>query len=326
MSKFSAAFDDATNTQFTDSEDRPKIDYAKQNAEREAIFGTKDKAKARVGIISGIIDLGVQPMEPGHKKSEVVDEEAYLLEHPTSWFADVKNQQTKAVERHVFWLNKPQRAVAVTVDFPQYTYDWGGDIGVKPFRFLLNGEFIPKGGKRKDLVVGKVYDLKETTKDFEEAKLWSLSTKSVLYKIAVATEVIKSGEPLQASQIGSLIGKAALFEVRAWINNKYWDEKITFKSEVPEGVTVPEIDEDLLFYINLNKDNDPKAVITLRQAVVNTIKRSESWETSKLKEQFGDKRPFTWQTTTQQSSVSSTPEPEVQEEKEPEYFDDDIPF
>ena len=285
MSKFANAF---SNIKSETSQSDSGIDWEVVNKQRNEIFGTQDKAKPRVGIISGIIDLGVQQIEPGHSKSDVPLEEeaAYIEANPTNWFDDVENPQNKTIERHKFWPQKPQRAVAFTVDFPQYKFDWGGDIGVKPFRFLLNGEFIPKGKSRKDIILGRIYDLKETTKDF--APKWSLSKKSVPYKLALATDTIKQDEPFTKDRLGELIGKAALFEVRFWLNDRgYAEEKIIFKSEVPEGMEIPKIDEDLLFYVNMSTENDEAVVKTLRKAVYNTILMSESYPGSKLQEQFG---------------------------------------
>ena len=93
------------------------------------------------------------------------EQEAEAIEkNPNTYFEDGINPDTKAPERYKRWPQKPQRAVAITVDFPQFQYDWGGDVGEKPLRFLLNGEFIFKGGKGSDVVVGRTYDLKETTK------------------------------------------------------------------------------------------------------------------------------------------------------------------
>lgn len=287
MSKFANAFSNLGGTQSESSFEA--IDWKTVNAERADIFDTKDKAKSRVGIISGIIDLGIQPVDDGHKKSDVAleDEAKFIEENPTNYFDDVVvDFKTKKTERHVFWPQKPQRAVALTVDFPQFQYDWGGEIGKKPFRFLLNGEFILKGKKRSDIIVGRTYDLKETTKDF--APRWSLAKNSLLYKAAVATNVIKVDEPFTKQQIGELIGKAALFEVRFWLEDGYANEKISFKGEVPEGMTVPEIDESLLYYINLDGENDASAVKQLRKSIKNTIKNSVSYQGSKLQEQFGD--------------------------------------
>jgi hypothetical protein len=95
-------------------------------------------------------------------------------------------------------------------------------------------------------------------------------------------------EPFTKQQIGELIGKAALFEVRFWLEDGFANEKISFKGEVPEGMAVPEIDESVLYYINLDGENDESAVKQLRKSIKNTIKNSVSYQGSKLQEQFGD--------------------------------------
>lgn len=266
--------------------DAVKFDYAKYNTEIVDLFDTKEKAKSRVGVVSGITDLGLQPMEDGHKKSEIAleDEAQFVIDNPTNYFEDYTDPVSKKTERHVFWKQKPQRAVAISVDFPQYQYDYGGEIGKKPVRFLLNGEFVQKGQKAWDVVVGRTYDLKETTKDFDPK--WSLAKNSLLYKLALATEVIKPNEPFTKGRIGELIGKHALFEARLWLEGSYLQERISFKGEVPEGMPKPEVDEDNLYFINIDEVNEEQHVKQLRRAVKNTIKRSESYEGSKLQEQY----------------------------------------
>jgi hypothetical protein len=287
MSKFKGAFSNLGGNK--QSDDFVAIDWKKVNQERVDVFDTKEKAKSRVGIISGIVDLGIQPVEDGHKKSDIAleDEADYIAENRGNYFDDVMvDSKTKKMERHVFWPQKAQRAVAITVDFPQYQYDWGGEIGKKPFRFLLNGEFINKGMKRSDITLNRTYDLKETTKDF--APRWSLAKNSLLYKMAVATNVIAVDEPFTKNQIGELIGKAALFEVRFWLEDGFANEKISFKGEVPEGIAIPEIDESVLYYINLDGENDESAVKQLRKAIKNVIKSSPTYQGSKLQEQYGE--------------------------------------
>ena len=328
MSKFGNAFSNLSSGGGESSGE--KIDWKAVNEERVKIFKTEDKPKSRVGIISGIIDLGLQPMDDGHRKSDIPleEEEAYLLEHPTNYFQDFEDARTKKTERHVFWPQKAQRAVAITVDFPQFEYDWGGEIGKKPFRFLLNGEFITKGSKRNDIILGRTYDLKETTKDFNPR--WSLAKNSLLYKMAVATNVIKPDEPFTKSQIGELIGKAALFEVRFWLEGGYTNEKISFKGEVPEEMSAPDYDDSILYYINLDGDNDEAAVKQLRKSVKNTIKRSESYRGSKLQEQYGNViegvYPAKTEAAKQEPPVPSAAAPAKQEAPVATDFEDDVPF
>lgn len=326
MSKFSNAFSNLGGNSEQRSEDFVPIDWKKVNQERADIFDTKDKAKSRVGIISGVIDLGIQPVDDGHKKSDIApeDEAEYLEKNPTNYFDEViVDYKTQKKERHVFWPQKPQRAVAISVDFPQFKYDWGGEIGEQPFRFLLNGEFIHKGMKRSDIVVARTYDLKETTKDFSPR--WSLAKNSLLHKAAVATNVIKPDEPFTKQDIGKLIGKAALFESRFWLEGEYANEKISFKGEVPEGMPIPEFNEDSLYYINLDGENEESAVKQLRKSVKNTIKNSVSYEGSKLQEQYGKY----FEEYKKSEKTDSQEEPKSTQEDVPNNFDDDgdsLPF
>lgn len=326
--KFANAFSGlAGGNAESSGEPRVQIDWDKINKEQVELFGTQDKARSRVGIISGITDLGIQDVEPGHKKSEVAleDEADYIDDNPTNWFEDFVNPKTKQTERHVFWPQKPQRAVSITVDFPQFAYDFGGTIGKKPLRFLLNGEFVNKGCKASDVVVGRTYDLKETTKDF--APRWSLATNSLLYKLAVATEVIKVGEPFTKAEIGKLIGKAALFEARLWIEDKYLQEKISFKGEVPEGMAIPEYDESILYYITLDGENDEAHVKQLRRSVKNTIKRSPSYEGSKLQEQYDSVLFPVYNNTPAKQDKPDEPTPAANDDPVGvDNFIDDIPF
>lgn len=284
--KFANAFSGLNKGSGNTDPNTPKIDWEKRNQELVDLFDTKEKAKSRVGVISGLVDLGLQPMEDGHKKSDIpLEEEAqYIIDNTSNYFDDFTDSRTNKTERHVFWKQKPQRAVGISVDFPQYQYDYGDDIGKKPIRFLLNGEFVERGKKAWDVVVGRTFDLKETTKDFDPK--WSLAKNSLLYKVALATDVIKPNEPFTKGRIGELIGKHALFETRLWLEGGYLQERILFKGEVPEGMVKPEVDEDTLYFINLDEVNEEQHVKQLRRAVKNTIKRSESYEGSKLQEQY----------------------------------------
>ena len=287
MSKFENAFDSFGGTSGEVDPNLPKIDWKVVNKGQVDLFGTQEKARSRVGVVSGIIDLGLQELDDAKVvwAGTAEQEAAEIEKNPNTYFEDGVNDKTGTKERYKRWKQKAQRAIAITVDFPQFEYDWGGEIGKKPLRFLLNGEFIPKGKKIQDVVVGRTYDLKETTKDF--APRWSLATNSLPYKLAIATEVIKVGEPFTKKQLGQLIGKHALFEARLWLDdNGYMQDKISFKGEVPEGMEKPAVDESTLYFVNLDTNNDESAVKQLRRSVKNTIKRSVSYIGSKLQAQY----------------------------------------
>ena len=319
MSKFDNAFSGVGGAQVsTDT-----VDYASQNKALVGVFKTQGKAISRVGIVSGIIDLGLQKLPDaaivwnGTSK----DEAAEIVKNPNTYFEDGFDQKTKAACRFKRWPQKPQQAVAITVDFPQFKHDWGGDIGEKPIRFLLNGEFTPKGKKPWDAIVGRTYDLKETTKDFSPK--WSLATNSLLYKLAIATEVCKEGTPFSRGDIGKLIGKAALFEARLWLEGTYLQEKITFKGAVPEGMSIPVWDDDMSYFVRFDKENEESSIVQLRKAVKNTIKAALNYEESQLAQD--------WDSVMFKAFTPKQDKPPVQEyaeeeEQEDGVYEDDIPF
>lgn len=286
MGKFDNAFSGvqtSTNTGGSSfNAEEAKARRMQQNKERVEIFNADGVKKGRVGIISGIYDLGVQESVARSKSSLSPEEEAeYIEKNPTNWFENVEDYKTKKVERYKCWKTL-EKSVALTVDFPQFKYDWGGEIGSKSFRFLLNGVEFTKD-QTVDKGVGRLYSLKETTKDFPD-KVWSLGKTSVLYKLAVATGVIKQGEPFKPHQIGQLIGKAAYFEVS--LSGDYANEFISFKGTVPEGINIPQVEEDELFFVRFDIENDPNHVKQIRWNVLNQMKRSPEWDGSRLKAQY----------------------------------------
>lgn len=289
MSKFDNAFSDLAHTGSSDesSSGFSKEARLEQNTKIVELFGTQDKAKARVGIVSGIIDLGIQEMPDGEQVfSGNKEQEAEAIEKdPTNYFKDGFDPKTKAPARLKCWKVKPQRCVAITVDFPQFQFDYGGEIGVKPIRFLLNGSFTPKGKKPWEAILGRLYSLKETTADF--APNWSLPANSILHKLAVGTGVIPAKEPFTKAMLGKLIGKPALFEVQLYLKEGHLNERILFKSEVPEGMVSPEWNEDDGYYVRIDGANEASTIKQLRKNVKNTILRSSSYPDSQLQIQHG---------------------------------------
>lgn len=285
MSKFANAFSHLNKNSGVGS-GMTAEERKKQNEALAEAFKTP-KLVSRTGIVSGIIDLGIQKLEDGHILSKIPleDEEAYMEENPGKYFKDVVNPNTKQTERHEFWPGEKQPCVAVTVDFPKHTFDWGGDIGVKPIRMLLNGEYTLPGTKAWEAVVSSKYSLKETTKDFGQGK-WSLSKTNPLRKMAVSAGLIGDNEPFVRHRIGELIGKAFQFEVSITTRDGYLKEKISFKGAVPEDSNPPELDEDLMYYVVLDGENELSAIKQLRRAVKNTIAQSDSYEGSRLQKEF----------------------------------------
>lgn len=267
------------------------LDY---EALKVAIRATQEKKVAAldaqteqtvVGIVSSINYIGKHEMKG---KAEIKSDEELrklLTEHPD---LEIINENGK---RFYEFDMKAGGYVQVNIDVPQAMVDFGDKIGVKPMRISMNGErWIPA---LKSMVVNNPYQTKETTKDFEATKEWSLGKKNGLYKLAVATGVINSNQPFKAADVGKLLGKAAMFTVMARFNDKgYYEERIKNASPLMRGLPVPEYDNGLLSMIVGFNYSDGAVlesdveVITKSTAV--SIVNSLDYEGSRLQKDFGE--------------------------------------
>lgn len=319
----------------------PKVNFDEMN---QYIVDTVDAPTPdpRIGIISGIVDLGLQKQEDAKMKwdGDLASEEAEKAKNPAQYFEtlpDDKGVQT----RYKRWEVKPQREVAIFVDFPDTIVNRGkyfDEDGVGedlPYRMLLNNEFFKKGiGK----IVGKPYSLREQRNDDGS---WGFKNNTILYKLGQAVGALDDKGNMKPQNLGKLIGKAGLFNVTVTLNEfdgkKFLSEKIGFNGAVPKVMIpmVPKLDEKHLFLINFKGEQDAEAIKNLRQCVINTMKQAIDFEGSdvqkaliaagKIKEgegaantSEGDKP----QARPQQQKPVDTPQEPVNFDQ----FDDDIPF
>ena len=79
MTDFTFNVEHVANTN-SDNADRPKVDWDARARHIVDAVGTQKKAKAMIGIISGIIDLGMQVQEDAKMefKGDAADEAAEL--------------------------------------------------------------------------------------------------------------------------------------------------------------------------------------------------------------------------------------------------------
>lgn len=321
------------------NEDRPNIDFDKMNQYLVDTVGCSEKPEALIGVVSGVIDLGLQAQEDAKMKwsGSAADEAAEIEKNPLQYFADIKDQKTNVVERFKRWPVKAQRSVALTIDFPdtlvnrgQFFDEEGGGEDL-PFRGLLNNEFGLKGvGK----VVGKAYSLKENRND---DGTWSLKNNTILWKLAQATGQLNEAQGFKPADLGKLIGEAAMFNVHVFLNEhggkKYLNEKLAFNGPVPKAMQklIPDLDEKFQYVINFKGEQDLEALKNLRQSVINTMKLAEDFEGSdvqkaliavgKIKE--GEAKPEAERKVEpQQAKPHVAPQPAADFDN----FDEDLPF
>lgn len=273
-------------------ENAPQVDFDAMNQYIVDTVGCSEKPEAMIGIVSGVIDLGLQKQDDAKMEWKGSDEERAAIEAKAAkgetqeYFEVVPHGQNNVPTLCKRWPVKPQRCVALTFDIPDLMINrgkWFDEEGGEelPFRGLLNNEFGMKGvGK----IVGKPFSTKEQKNDDGS---WSLKNNTILFKLAQATNQLEGGK-FKPSMLGNLIGEAAMFNVHVFINEqggkKYLNEKMSFNGPVPKAMQkmIPELDEKFMYMINFTGEQDLEALKQLRQSVVNTMKLATDFEGSDI--------------------------------------------
>lgn len=326
----------------TTNSNTSNVDFDKLSQHVVEAVGCSEKPEALIGIVSGVVDLGLQEQEDAKMvwTGDAASEAAELEKNPNQYFETLPDDKGVPT-RYKRWAVKAQRCVALSIDFPDIGvnrgqfYDPDGVGEVLPYRGLLNGEFGVKGiGK----VVGKPYSLREQRNDDGS---WGLKSNTILFKLAQAVDALQGGN-FKPAYLGNLIGKAAMFNVHVFLNEhagkQYLNEKVSFNGPVPKMMEkmIPVLDEKFMHVVNFTGEQDLEALKTLRMSVINTMKQASDFvgsdveraliEIGKIKEGDGAAVVATAQAApqpakpTQAAKVDNTPALDF------DNFDDDIPF
>ncbi|APC44458.1 hypothetical protein [Pseudoalteromonas phage PH357] len=228
-----------------------------------------------VGIISGIVDYGlhqdperVEPMDEGDAKTKEWKQKQVD-----------KGKATVDEDGNFRFQAPPRQEVGFYVDFPQVIVDKGqffGESNPAPYRVLLGGTFDGQPAQ-KTKVEGYP----------NENNVWVFGDRNRASKLATAAKLSGLKDGFAQDRLLELIGQAVVFDVEVYINSAgYLQEKVTNPSGVMKGIAIPEIDEDLLFYVGMNEDNDANQVKMLTKVVKEYIKAASNYEGSKLQKQL----------------------------------------
>ena len=348
MSDFFEFYGNDTSATSTSDTPRVEVDWSALNKHVVDVVDCKTPQTV-VGVISQIIDLGLQTQEDAkfvNKDDEatmaknIADGRCYYEEGDE---VDQRNQPTGNKVIFKRWSQKPIQQVAITVDFPDILVDKGqffNESKPLPYRLVMGGQFWDKGNR--EMILQRPISLKLMKNHKDQ---WSLSDKNTVHKMAVAADLIEAGGAFTPNRLGELLGKAFLFEVQAYINaGGYLNERIIFKGKLMRGTQVPEYPLTPKI-IGFNAENDLEEVGMLRKEVINSMQRALNWDESNIKKQLeqvkqrelpsketGVDTPTSVETaksTTvpvkKEAKVASTPKPAVSVAND---FDDfgDIPF
>ena len=239
-----------------------------------------------IGIISGIVDVGkhqdperVEPMDEGDAATK-------------EWKQRMVDNKKATVDEdgNFHFQAAPCQEVCFYVDFPNITVDKGqffGDSNPAPYRVLLGGVF-----DRKPAQLTKVQGYKNSNNE------WVFGDKNRATKLAKAAKVSGIKDGFAQSRLLELIGKPVQFSLEVYINSAgYLQEKVLQPSPLMAGIPVPEYDENLLFYVGMNEDNEDAYLKVLTKPVKGYIEGALDYEGSKLQEQLeaagqgGDDKP-----------------------------------
>jgi hypothetical protein len=322
-----------TSQNKSESSDAPKIDYAALNQYVVDTCDLQDQTTLN-GYVAMLVDLGEQEQEDAEVPfvGSAADEAAEIEKNPGTYFKDGINEQTKKSERLKCWPQKPKQAVAFGIDFPDIQLDkgqfFGDDSGdTKPLRLWLGGSFFM--GKDIGMVVARPTFLKENTKMGK----WGLDAKNVAYQMALSGKLIKPSEVFKAIDIDQLIGLTHQFSARVHMKESkgksYYTEECKFIGALGRGQSQFE-PETPLHLIQMDDDNSTEAVRYLPNHVVNTIKRANNFEGSKLQKQleerYAQKEEAEEAPTAQKAPAAKVAKPAVKKPMVEDVMDDDLPF
>lgn len=321
-----------TNDAGEQSVERKSVDWAARSA---YIIEKVDAEQPEtvVGTISGLIDLGIQKREPAQylaadNEDEEVEIEKYKSYGVDIWYQTVDklydNGKMNYNVRAKFVPQKDIHSVTLTIDFPDIMLDqgqfFGQERGEEPYRMLLNDEFFVNG----QIIVSRPLTIGMRKND-KTNNQWSIPFTNTLYKMAVAAGIVNQGEPFTNDRITELVGQSYQFEIRAYMNGNFFNEKCKYVGKVGRGQTVKVLDEKYQYVIQFNRENDLEVVNTLRTSIKNSIRNANDYEGSLLQGQMdgGDSN-------TTKEAVTPKPNNEKPSETSDEGFDDfddtDLPF
>lgn len=271
----------------TEEENVSKIDFDALNKYMVKTVGIEE-VEPVIGIISGIVFLGEQEQEDGKIEwnGTQEDEIEEINRNNTTYFEVDEN-----MKKYKRWKTKPVKSVAITVDFPDIIVDKGkffGNSNPAPLRICLNGQYWNK--ECQQMVLGRVYPL-TLRKNEKTNNKWSLLPNNSLYKMAIGAKIIKQGDSFLPQDIVSLLGKSLQFNIKVFFNDKgFYTEYASFAAGLSRGQISPDYDENLLFYVDFNINNDPISIKYLTNPMINTMSLSPEWETSIVKQQIEEFR------------------------------------
>lgn len=335
------AFKTSAVTTTSNNSDRPQVDFDALNEFVVEQVGCQQPETLN-GVLTGIIDLGNQKLPDAEYDVDSGDESLTVEELTDKYSADIESGKISKFDIVKDWSTRPpkevikkfvpqkdRQCISYCVDFPDVMLDKGKFFGEnsepKPLRLYFGGQYYNTFSKK--MMVQNLLPLKITNiaKDPQNSKVWSLSPKSQLHKMAVAAKLINTGDAFLPDNIDELLGKTLQFKVQIGFNEKgdkkYYFEKLSFLGAIQRK---DKPFEDVpVFLIQMDEENDPEALKGLRKHIINTMEMSTNFEGSALQKQLLEVRPNSFKDNSGSPSVVKKEESKAPVDTKPDDSNDD---
>lgn len=318
------AFKTSSTASTSTAQDRPQIDF---KAMEDYIIKTVDCEQPETlnGAIVGIIDLGNQAIKDSEYDVDKGDENLTIEELEAKYkdklvenfegdeqfgkitkFDLAYDNQLKSKVIKKFVKQKPQQCITYVVDFPDTLVDkaqfFGDESNPLPLRLYAGGNFFNTYQKKELIQNPMPLKWSNINSDKSAKPVFSLALTSQLHKMAVASKIVKTGEPFTPDRVDELLGKTLQFKVQVGRNDKgYYFEKLGFVGAIQKK-DVPFEDVNT-FMVQFGEENDVEVLKQLRRHVYNTMSNALNWEGDVLQKQALEVKPQFFKDNTSGSPV-----------------------
>jgi len=268
-----------------------KVDWDGLNAHLLQQIGTS--VEQRIGVVTGIIELGIQPRPDYVEKYKGTKEQKDKLKGGNTYLSEDESE--------IITEMSPVEQIALYADFPEIDINYGefyginsddeDDNGWKPYRHLITNEFWDKA---TTTMLAKGASL-SCRKDDKSESGYAYDGKSTISKLALGGNYIGSDKKIisqapvdQKFDLGDLLGAVFTMDLQAVEDGKYVNIKGKNIGSKHRQLPDPEFDTDLCFGISFDGGNDDEALKQVRKNIWETIKRASNWEESGLQADYND--------------------------------------
>ena len=306
------AFKTSSTASTSTTQDRPQIDF---KALEDYVIKTVDCEQPETlnGVIVGIIDLGNQAIKDSEYDVDKGDENLTVEELEAKYkdklvenfegdaqfgkitkFDLAYDNQLKSKVIKKFVKQKPQQCITYVVDFPDILVDkaqfFGDESNPLPLRLYAGGNFFNTYQKKELIQNPMPLKWSNINSDKSAKPIFSLALTSQLHKMAVASKIVKTGEPFTPDRVDELLGKTLQFKVQVGRNDKgYYFEKLGFVGAIQKK-DVP-FEDISTFMVQFGEENDVEVLKQLRRHVYNTMSNALNWGGDVLQKQALEVKP-----------------------------------